>query len=236
MNNFKDIKSIYNSQDTVRLLDVPDQLKKKIKRADRAVNSSHIINIIILVVTFLVVACSDIFFFKSPSLLFQIGIITMLSALFIRIGFEIFSYQRKKSLNVLNESENFMKDLKGVLQLEKENSRISNLSYFFAICNWCRIVVCRVLCMVISILVSFLSCRVRCNHYCSLFLYQKESKKRSSFIIRFNRFILYRLKRAIQGINFPVWLVLGSDLKYPSILFSTGINSKFKASFIFWFE
>ncbi len=112
MNNFKNIKSIYNSQDTGRLLDVPDQLKKKIKRADRAVNSSHIINIIILVVTFLVVACSDIFFFKSPSLLFQIGIITMLSALFVRIGFEIFSYRRKKSLNVLNESENFMKDLK----------------------------------------------------------------------------------------------------------------------------
>ncbi len=137
MNNFKDIKSIYNRQDTSSLRNVPDQLKKKIKKADRTVNNSHVLNIIILSITFIVVACSDIFYFKSPSLLFEIGIITMLSALFIRIGFEILSYRRKKNLNVLNESEKFIKDLKKYynwrMKIHKYPTYLTFMLYVFGV-------------------------------------------------------------------------------------------------------
>lgn len=112
MNNFKNIKSIYESQSTNESLEVPEELKKRIKKADNLVNNSHIKNIIILSITLLAVACCDIFYFKSPSLLFQAGIITMIGALGIRIAIEILSYRRKKSFNVLAESSSFAQDLK----------------------------------------------------------------------------------------------------------------------------
>lgn len=119
MNNFKDIKSIYESQEKTDSLDVPQELRKRIKKADNLVNNSHVKNIIILSITLLSVACCDIFYFKSPSQLFQIGIITMLVALGVRIGIEILSYSRKKNLNVLSESGCFLEDLKGFYNWRK---------------------------------------------------------------------------------------------------------------------
>ncbi|MDQ2180692.1 hypothetical protein [Marinifilum sp. D714] len=112
MNNFKDIKSIYDNQKSQEPTEVPKELKKRIKKADRLVNNSHIKNIVILSITVLGIVGIDQFYFTSTSMLFEIGIITMIMALVIRITIELFSYRRKKNLNILRQSDQFISDLK----------------------------------------------------------------------------------------------------------------------------
>lgn len=123
MNNFKDIKSIYDSQDPKGAGEIPQELKSRIKKADKLVSSSHIKNIIILSITLLAIVGIDIFYFTSTSLLFEIGIITMIAALSARNIIEIFSYRRKKNLNVLNKSNQFISDLRSFYQWRKKIHR-----------------------------------------------------------------------------------------------------------------
>lgn len=120
MNNFKDIKSIYDKQKLLEPTEVPKELKRRIKKADRLVNNSHIKNIIILSITLLAIVGIDQFYFTTTSTLFEIGIVTMIMALAIRITIEMFSYRRKKSLNVLLQSDHFISDLKAFYQWRKK--------------------------------------------------------------------------------------------------------------------
>ncbi|RKE00285.1 hypothetical protein [Marinifilum flexuosum] len=120
MNNFKDIKSIYDNQKSPEPTKVPKELKKRIKKADRLVNNSHIKNIIILSITALAIVGIDLFYFTTTSVLFEVGIITMIMALAIRITIELFSYRRKKNLNILCQSDQFISDLKAFYQWRKK--------------------------------------------------------------------------------------------------------------------
>nr|WP_320117668.1 hypothetical protein [uncultured Marinifilum sp.] len=120
MNNFKDIKSIYDGQKSSNPTEVPQELMKRINKANKLVNNSHIKNIIILVITALAIVGIDKFYFTSTSLLFEIGIIAMLVALIVRISIEMYSYRKKKELNVLRKSDQFIADLKTFYQWRKK--------------------------------------------------------------------------------------------------------------------
>ncbi|MCY1634486.1 hypothetical protein [Marinifilum sp. D737] len=120
MNNFKDIKSIYDKEKLLEPTEVPKELKRRIKKADLLVNNSHIKNIIILSITLLAIVGVNQFYFTTTSTLFEIGIFTMIMALAIRITIEMYSYRRKKSLNVLLQSDQFISDLKAFYQWRKK--------------------------------------------------------------------------------------------------------------------
>jgi amino acid transporter len=120
MNNFKDIQSIYDGQKSSEPTEIPRELQKRIQKADSLVNNSHIKNIIILSITLLAIVGIDRFYFTATSTLFEIGIISMIMALAIRITIEMFSYRLKKNLNVLRKSDLFIADLKAFYQWRKK--------------------------------------------------------------------------------------------------------------------
>ena len=107
MNSYDNIKQIWDNQQKTEMVDVPVSLKKKIAKADRVVNNSHISTIIVLSATIVFVSVGYWLLFKKHNLISILGIGTMDLALLIRIAFEWQSYKRLKQLDWLNTSSGF---------------------------------------------------------------------------------------------------------------------------------
>jgi hypothetical protein len=111
MNNFKDIQSIWDSQENEDTNEIPESLRKKIKKANSVVNGSHAKNIIILSVTAILITIGYFLIIKQGTVITITGLVAMLSGLIIRIGIEVVSLNRKKKLDVLATSKHLANDL-----------------------------------------------------------------------------------------------------------------------------
>jgi hypothetical protein len=120
MNNFKDIQSIWDSQENDDTNEIPESLRKKIKKANSVVNNSHAKTIIILSVTAILITIGYFLIIKQGTFITITGLVAMLSALFIRIGIEIVSLNRKKKLDVLATSKHLAKDLSNYYKWRKK--------------------------------------------------------------------------------------------------------------------
>jgi len=120
MNNFKDIQSIWDSQENDDTNEIPESLRKKIKKSNRVVNNSHTKTIIILSITAILLIIGYFLIIKQGTLITIAGLAAMLSALIIRIGIEVVSLSRKKKLDVLATSRHLAKDLSDYYKWRKK--------------------------------------------------------------------------------------------------------------------
>ena len=127
MNNFKDIQSIWDSQENDDTKEIPKSLRKKIKKANSVVNDSHVKNIIILSITAILVTVGYFLIIKQGTLITITGLAAMLSALIIRIGIEVVSLNRKKKLDVLATSKHLAKDLSNYYKWRKKIHKFPTL-------------------------------------------------------------------------------------------------------------
>ncbi len=127
MNNFKDIQSIWDSQGNDDTNEIPESLRKKIKKANSVVNDSHVKNIIILSITAILVTVGYFLIIKQGTLITISGLAAMLSALIIRIGIEVVSLNRKKKLDVLATSKHLAKDLSDYYKWRKRIHKLPTL-------------------------------------------------------------------------------------------------------------
>jgi len=137
MNNFKDIQSIWDSQENDDTNEIPESLRKKIKKANRVVNGSHAKNIIILSITAILITIGYSLIIKQGTTVTITGLVSMLLALFIRIGIEVVSLNRKKKLDVLATSKHLAKDLsiyyKWRKKIHKFPTLLTVLTYIFGV-------------------------------------------------------------------------------------------------------
>lgn len=102
MNNFNDIKNIWKRQEANAYIDVPEDLYKKIQKADTVVNNKHTSTIIILLVTMGLVTTGYLLIFKQQNWISIAGIVTMNLSLLIRIVIEVISLRRMRQLDFLS--------------------------------------------------------------------------------------------------------------------------------------
>jgi len=137
MNNFKDIQSIWDSQENDDTNEIPDSLRKKIKKANSIVNDSHAKNIIILSVTAVLITIGYFLIIKQGTFITISGLIAMISSLLIRIGIEILSLNRKRKLDVLATSKHLAKDLSIYYEWRKRIHKfptlLTVLTYIFGV-------------------------------------------------------------------------------------------------------
>ncbi len=127
MNNFKDIQSIWDSQENDNTIEIPKTLRKKIKKANSVVNDSHAKTIIILAITAILVTVGYFLIIKQGSLITITGLVAMLLALIVRIGIEVMSLNRKKKLDVLATSKHLAKDLSNYYMWRKRIHKFPTL-------------------------------------------------------------------------------------------------------------
>ena len=127
MNNFKDIQSIWDSQENDDTNEIPESLRKKIKKANSVVNDSHVKNIIILSLTAILIIIGYSLIIKQGTVITITGLVAMLLALFIRIGIEIVSLNRKKKLDVLATSKHLASELSVYYEWRKKIHKFPTL-------------------------------------------------------------------------------------------------------------
>ena len=104
MNNFNEIKNLWNSQRTIAHSDVPEDLYKRIKKADNVVNNKHINTVIILLATIGFITTGYLMIFKQHSWFSIAGIVAMDISLLIRIVIEMISLKRMQRMDFLSTS------------------------------------------------------------------------------------------------------------------------------------
>lgn len=127
MNNFKDIQSIWDGQKNDDTNEIPESLRKKIKKANSVVNDSHVKNIIILSITAILITVGYFLIIKQGTLITITGLAAMLSSLIIRIGIEVVSLNRKKKLDVLATSKHLAKNLSDYYKWRKKIHKFPTL-------------------------------------------------------------------------------------------------------------
>lgn len=137
MNNFKDIQSIWDSQENDDTNEIPESLRKKIKKENSVVNDSHAKNMIILSATAILITIGYFLAIKQGTVITITGLVAMLSALIIRIGIEVVSLNRKKKLDVLATPKHLAKDLSNYYKWRKRIHKfptlLTVLTYIFGV-------------------------------------------------------------------------------------------------------
>ncbi len=111
MNNFNDIKGIWDSQAGTSSSSVPQELVERIKSNNRLINDKHIATIIILTATLVGIVVGFGILIDLAILVPKIGLAIMVLSLAIRIVLEVVSYYKKKNLDFVQRSDNFRKSL-----------------------------------------------------------------------------------------------------------------------------
>ncbi|MCL3781332.1 hypothetical protein EMN47_13160 [Prolixibacteraceae bacterium JC049] len=111
MNNYNEIKDIWNQQGTSEMPDVPAQLQNKIAKFNQLVNNAHLITIAVLSLTLVFILVGYFLLFKQHNTISVLAISSMAIALIVRIGMEWGSYRKKQRLDVLSDTVLFANDL-----------------------------------------------------------------------------------------------------------------------------
>lgn len=116
MNNYNDLKEIWNHQSNNTNSEIPQSLQNKINKADKVVNNAHVNTIIILALVMIFMTAGYLLLFRQSNLISVLGITAINLALLIRIFVEWISYQRLKTLDVMNETPQFAAQISGYYQ------------------------------------------------------------------------------------------------------------------------
>lgn len=127
MNNFNEIKDIWDSQISQEQIVVPQALLKRINKSNRFINNKHILTIIILTISAIAVGFGFGYLLKIQSLIGNLGLIIMEMVLCIRIVIEFYSYKRKQLLDVSEYTNSLVLKLKDYYQWRKSLHGIKTL-------------------------------------------------------------------------------------------------------------
>lgn len=111
MNNFKEIQSIWDSQEKHIQSEVPVELYDRINKSNRVINNKHIKTIIVLLMVMIAIGVGFGYIIKLQTTLASIGLAVMEIVLLTRILIECYSYFRKRKLDVTEQTKILQRDL-----------------------------------------------------------------------------------------------------------------------------